>query len=201
MTDTKIIGRPRGRPRAFDLDSALATAQRLFHERGYDGVSLATLTEALGISPPSFYAAFGSKAELFDQVLARYAGSALPLDDILQDGRAIPEALTELLACAARVYAANPAEAGCLVIEAARSSLVGGCSGTARRYHVATRERIAEFVSRENAALADQLADFVDVTLSGLSASAREGWPEARLQQVVTIASSAIDAAWHSPAQ
>jgi hypothetical protein len=40
----------RGRPRRFDPDEAVATAQRLFHAKGYDGVSVADLTRALGIT-------------------------------------------------------------------------------------------------------------------------------------------------------
>ena len=62
---------PRGRPRRFDPDAAVATAQQLFHARGYDAVSVADLTEALGINPPSFYAAFGSKAGLYARILDR----------------------------------------------------------------------------------------------------------------------------------
>ncbi len=55
----------RERRRAFDLEKALARAQPLFHIHGYDGVGVATLSEALGIQPPSFYAAFRGKAALF----------------------------------------------------------------------------------------------------------------------------------------
>ena len=177
------------------MENALATAQRLFHERGYDGVSLANLTEALGINPPSFYAAFGSKAELFDTILARYAAAALPLDSILQDGRAVPEALAEILASAAGIYAADRAQSGCLVIEATRISTTD-CSAAAQRYRGATREKIRQFVARDKPALADRLADFVDMTLSGMSASAREGWDEARLQDAAGMASLAIKSVW-----
>ncbi len=44
----------RGRPRRFDPDAAVVTAQRMFHEKGYDALSVADLTRALGINPPSF---------------------------------------------------------------------------------------------------------------------------------------------------
>ena len=60
MTDTKNI-RSRGRPRRFDPDQAVATAKQLFHARGFDAVGVAEITSVLGINPPSFYAAFGSK--------------------------------------------------------------------------------------------------------------------------------------------
>lgn len=198
MVDTKKTERPRGRPRTFDVEGALGTAQRLFHERGYDGVSLSNLTDALGINPPSFYAAFGSKAALFERVLERYAGSALPLDDVLRSGRSVPEALAELLMTAASIYVANPLEAGCLVIEAARSSPDADGAVAARQYRAATLQRIRDFVAQERPAVADRIADFVDLTMSGMSASARDGWSEARMQDMAAMASTAIEAVWKS---
>lgn len=57
--------RTPGRPRQFDPEQAIETAQHLFHSRGYDAVSVADLTKAFGINPPSFYAAFGSKLGLY----------------------------------------------------------------------------------------------------------------------------------------
>src|SRR5690606_32179930 len=93
MKTTKSL-RPRGRPRQFDPDDAVATAQRLFHERGYDAVSVADLTAALGIRPPSFYAAFGSKAGLYERVLERYnATGAIPLAELLDPERPVAEGL------------------------------------------------------------------------------------------------------------
>jgi AcrR family transcriptional regulator len=61
-----------GRPREFDADLALEQAMRLFWLKGYLGTSVSDLTEALGISRASLYAAFGSKDELFLAALGRY---------------------------------------------------------------------------------------------------------------------------------
>src|SRR5689334_15783229 len=61
-----------GRPRAFCTDEAIAKAMPIFWRKGYEGTSIADLTEAIGINPPSLYAAFGSKEGLFRAVLDRY---------------------------------------------------------------------------------------------------------------------------------
>ena len=44
----------------------------VFWRKGYEGASVADLTEAMGINPPSLYAAFGNKEGLFRAVLERY---------------------------------------------------------------------------------------------------------------------------------
>ena len=50
----------------------MAAALRVFWEKGYDGASLTDLTEAMGITRPSLYAAFGNKEELFKRALDLY---------------------------------------------------------------------------------------------------------------------------------
>src|SRR5713226_503112 len=62
-----------GRPREFDLPQALDQALQVFWRNGYEGASIADLTAAMGINPPSLYAAFGNKEELFRKALDRYA--------------------------------------------------------------------------------------------------------------------------------
>ncbi len=61
MTTTKP-GRTPGRPRQFDAEQAIETAQRLFHARGYDAVSVADLTQAFGINPRAFLCRFWQQA-------------------------------------------------------------------------------------------------------------------------------------------
>ena len=62
----------RGRPREFDVEEALAAALHVFWEKGYEGASLTDLTEAMGITRPSLYAAFGNKEDLFKRALDLY---------------------------------------------------------------------------------------------------------------------------------
>jgi TetR/AcrR family transcriptional regulator, copper-responsive repressor len=58
-----------------DREPALETALRLFWRQGYEGTSIADLTEAMGVTPPSLYAEFGSKAQLYKEALDRYSAS------------------------------------------------------------------------------------------------------------------------------
>lgn len=67
----------RGRPREFCVDQALAKALRVFWGKGYDGTSMSDLTEAMGITRPSLYAAFGNKESLFRKALDLYEAEKL----------------------------------------------------------------------------------------------------------------------------
>ena len=61
-----------GRPISFDKDAALEAAMLLFWERGFEGTSMADLTQAMGLNPSSIYAAFGDKHALFQLAVKRY---------------------------------------------------------------------------------------------------------------------------------
>ena len=61
-----------GRPREFDVEEALSAALKVFWRKGYEGASLTDLTEAMGITRPSLYCAFGNKEALFKKALDLY---------------------------------------------------------------------------------------------------------------------------------
>ncbi len=181
--------RPRGRPRRFDPDQAVATAQRLFHARGYDAVSLADLTEALGVNPPSFYAAFGSKAGLYARTLCRYSETeGVPFSELLRPGRPVAEALTAVLEESARRYGADPVSAGCLAIEGARCN-DPGVREAARALTAAAGESVRSFVAATHPEAAGRLTDYVMTILTGLSTMAREGHGTDRLLATASLAS------------
>ena len=70
--ESATIAPAMGRPREFCVDKALADALRVFWSKGYEGASLTDLTEAMGITRPSLYAAFGNKEALFRKALDLY---------------------------------------------------------------------------------------------------------------------------------
>lgn len=184
--------RPRGRPRGFDPLQAVAIAQRLFHAQGYDAVTVADVTHALGINPPSFYAAFGSKARLYARVLDRYAETgAIPLPDLLRTDRPVADCLASLLEEAARRYAADPAAAGCLVLEGTRCN-DREAREAARVFHAAAEDRIRRYIAARYPDEAERLTDFVGTTMAGLSAKARSGQGLDRLLASARLASLAL---------
>lgn len=191
MSTTKISG-ARGRPRRFDPDQAVATAQHLFHARGYDAVSVADVTQALGINPPSFYAAFGNKAGLYARVLDRYAfTNAIPLQDLLLPDRPVAECLVSLLEEAARRYAADPGAAGCLVLEGTRC-IDQEAREAARIFRAAAEDMIRAYIAARHPDEADRLTDFVGTIMAGLSAKARDGHGIDRLLASARLAGRAV---------
>jgi len=176
-----VRGKKSGRPRSFDIDGALAVGQQLFHERGYDGVSLADLTSALGIAAPSFYAAFGSKAAFFQRILYRHASATLPIDDFLVEGCPLATAIEQFLVARAVTYSEDAKARGCLVLDATRNCSDADAAAAAEQIAenglLRMRERIAE--SRPD--LSEPISDLVASIMHGLSALARQGWSTDRL--------------------
>lgn len=182
--------RTRGRPRSFDPAQAIATAQRLFHARGFDAVSVADVTDALGINPPSFYAAFGNKSGLYARILQRYAGTgAIPLADLLSPDRPVAEALTAVLEEAARRYTEDAT--GCLVLEGTRCN-DREAREASRAYRVAAEDTIRRYIAARHPAEAERLTDFVSTTMAGMSANSRHGYGRDRLLATARLAGMAL---------
>jgi TetR/AcrR family transcriptional repressor of nem operon len=63
------------RTRTFDPAAALTRAVDLFSSKGYSETSMEDIVQATGVSRYGLYGTFGSKRELFEQALERYADS------------------------------------------------------------------------------------------------------------------------------
>lgn len=192
MIDTKNA-KPRGRPRAFDVDEAVGKAQALFHQRGYDAVSLTDLTGALGINPPSFYAAFGSKADLYGRALERYAKTeGLDFERLLAPEKSLEDALAALFEAAAVAYTAHPDATGCLVIEGARGGTDAIACDKVKTLWRQSRQVVRDAIARRETDRPDEIADYAMAVLAGISASARDGLDVNRLRAIGRTASRAF---------
>ncbi|MER8153841.1 TetR/AcrR family transcriptional regulator [Streptomyces sp. NPDC094472] len=108
-----------GRPRGFDADEALERAMLVFWKHGYEGASTANLTNAMGISTTSMYAAFGNKEKLFRKALERYTeGPSAYLARAMEEPTALGVA-TAILTGTVRTTTRPANPHGCLGVQSA----------------------------------------------------------------------------------
>jgi AcrR family transcriptional regulator len=108
-----------GRPREFDIELALDRAMELFWRKGYEGTSLSDLTDTLGITRPSLYAAFGNKEALFRRALERYETNVVTYRQKALNATSAHDVARELLVGAANVFGDKKTPAGCLNVQSA----------------------------------------------------------------------------------
>ena len=106
-----------GRRRAFDADTALEQAMEVFWRKGYEGASLAELTRAMGIRPPSLYMAFGNKDGLFRRALDLYARKRGPFMERVLAAPTARGVAQRYLFGWAELAAGGEAPPGCLLVQ------------------------------------------------------------------------------------
>ncbi len=106
-----------GRPRTFDTEQALDRALEVFWRKGYEGTSICDLTAAMGINPPSLYAAFGNKEALFRRALDRYAEKKGAFVREALAARTAREGIAAILHGTVRVLTDKSNPAGCLLVQ------------------------------------------------------------------------------------
>jgi TetR/AcrR family transcriptional regulator, transcriptional repressor for nem operon len=120
MTQQTPMPLPRGRPRGFDTEAAVARAMDVFWSRGYHGTALPDLLRATKLSRGSLYAAFGDKHALFLRALDRYIADALARMDIELALRHAPvDGLRALLAGYVDRTSGASGRRGCLLVATA----------------------------------------------------------------------------------
>jgi AcrR family transcriptional regulator len=193
-----------GRPRNFCTDTVLDRAMTVFWRKGYEGASLADLTEAMGINPPSLYAAFGNKEGLFRAVLERYDERRKDLMDRVlaaPDPHSVARLFLEGVAnFTVDTSGRNPP--GCLLVQGGLS-----CSDTdipeALAEHRAEKERaLRERFERDRkegklpkSADPATLARYLTTMANGLCVQASAGATVAELRDVAELAIAAFPVA------
>jgi len=114
----KTEKRPRGRPRAYEPETALRQAAEAFWKTGYSGTSLDSIATATRMNPPSLYAAFGNKHALYLEALARYWEISLAATrEALAGDHPLEEALMLAYDAALSIYFSGKGAArGCFVV-------------------------------------------------------------------------------------
>lgn len=185
-----------GRPREFDRQDALRAALTLFWRQGYEPTSLNQLKEVMGgISPTSFYAAFGSKERLFLEVLDLYRSSHGRVTDVLRDESHSPRRAIEICLRQSAMMQTNSSHPpGCLIILGA--SNCGPSSDKVVRALQDERSRNRDAISAQiqRAISEGELPEETDTValttmfntfLVGLSTAARDGATEEQLERAV----------------
>lgn len=192
-----------GRPREFDAETALDQAMEVFWRHGYEGATIAQLTEAMGINPPSLYACFGNKEGLLKAALDRYTKLRnVWMDEVVAAPTARAVAERMLMGIADKqTDPANPP--GCLLVQ---GGIACGTGSENVPFELAARRAQNEDQLRERfvrakaegdlKASADPaaLARYVSAVAVGMGVMASSGADREALRQVASVAVQAVEA-------
>lgn len=188
-----------GRPRTFDRDKAIEEAMYIFWQNGYESTSLSQLKAGIGkgISAPSFYAAFESKASLFSECVQRYLDTFARVTEPLWDTALPPrQAIETTLRSSAAMQCEQGHPKGCMValgIMSAPSEENKAVAEPLTRSRLLTRAGFNACVQRgcdsgelRNSVNVRALAAVFDSFLLGLTTLAIDGLPLSVMDDAIT---------------
>ena len=172
----------------------------LFWRHGYEATSLSDLTNAMGVTAPSIYAAFGDKKRLFYSAVERYLSGPATAKRIIEEAATARETVEALLQTALVGYTGDTTPPGCLLASAAIS-----CSASAADVQAALAEIRrgieAELMARIGRAVTegelpadtdiDGLAGHVMAVMQGMATLARDGASREKLARIAATAMKA----------
>jgi AcrR family transcriptional regulator len=191
-----------GRPREFDAETALDQAMEVFWRHGYEGATIAQLTEAMGINPPSLYACFGNKEGLLKAALDRYTKlRGVWMDEVVAAPTARDVAERMLMGIAEKqTDPANPP--GCLLVQ---GGIACGSGSENVPFELAARRAENEDQLRDRFVRAKAegdlkpssdpaaLARYVSAVSVGMGVMASSGSDREALRQVARVAVQAVE--------
>lgn len=192
--------RGRGRPRAFDRDTVLEHAMQVFWAQGYEGASIPALTEAMGISAQSLYAAFDSKDALYREAIDFYSRTigGFAARALEEEPDAI-DAVVRLLREAAVNFSRTTGTPGCMITMAPADVTETPLTVVGRKLRAESVEKVAARLKRgiEERQLprdfkCDEWARYIGSVVQGLSVQARDGAAAELLLSTAEIAASSI---------
>ncbi|MCK1654542.1 TetR/AcrR family transcriptional regulator [Bradyrhizobium sp. 149] len=192
-----------GRPREFNAETALDQAMEVFWRHGYEGATIAQLTEAMGINPPSLYACFGNKEGLLKAALDRYTKlRGVWMEEVVAAPTVREVAERMLLGIAEKqTDPANPP--GCLLVQ---GGIACGTGSENVPFELAARRAENEDQLRDRFIRAKAegdlkesadpaaLARYVSAVAVGMGVMASSGADREALRQVASMAVQAVEA-------
>ena len=192
------MSRPPGRPRGFDKQEALDTALRLFWRQGYEGTSIAELSQAIGVSVPSLYLAFGNKERLFMQAVEHYGRYSGGMYEAALAQRSAPDVVRCILEGEVDLVTGGDTPNGCLMIQGALAT--GAGADTIRETLATLRLKAESAVAEKLESLGDlpagwsarDLANYIMTLAAGIAVQAKSGVSRDQLLRVTESALRAI---------
>lgn len=193
---SSCVKKSRGRPKVFDREAALDKAMTLFWQHGYEATSLSDLVEATGAKAPTLYAEFINKEGLFRAVLDRYIArfAAQHEAQLLCEEKPVVQALEDYFTAVATCFTSKETPAGCFLINTSATLAASShaIADTIKSRHAQQERLLLQFlVLRQQrgeipaGTNTQDVAEFLNCILQGMSISAREGASCDKLLQVV----------------
>lgn len=197
MIDETPRDAPRGRTRRFDKQLAVETAMDMFWEHGYEGTSVSQLCAGIGINPPSLYAAFGSKAQLFLDVLDHYERTVWdPVWEAFERETRVVPAFHHFFDDTVRVICTPGSHLGCLVTHSV-ASLRNPDSDVERALAAIGSDAVRRLQAKLDFGVRDgqitgeadtlALAHAASAVVDGLAIRAQAGMPPDMLRRLATV--------------
>lgn len=197
-----LIHPPMPRPRTFDREEVLDRALETFWCQGYEATSVQDLVDTMGISRASLYNAFGSKHDLFMEVLKHYEAQRVDRTiEMLREGSSARRAIRDVFEHAID-EALTADRRGCLITNTATEMCArdAECAEQVQR-NFARVERAFETALQRGQASGElsfsrdvtALARFFTNTLQGIRVMAKTRLDRVALEDVVQVAMQVLD--------
>lgn len=175
---------------------------QVFWAQGYEGTQLGDLTAAIGITPPSFYAAFGSKEAAFREAVELYATTAgAGMLRALAEHAGARDAIRAMLKASVDVALSAPQSGGCLLIlgvmncHADTEPLRELLKGIRKRNMARIRDRLKRGIAEGELPAgidAAALARYYGAVMQAISMQARDGASRKELEALIAPAMAAL---------
>ena len=184
------------RPVQIDRDKALREARDIFWRQGFTVTSMSQLLKAMDIGSGSFYAAFGSKPELFAQVIDKYDAWSAAQWERIRTAKTGLDVIREFLNATIVDVSDRNRLKGCLLVNSIlemegvdtelHQQLVNRFKGLEHRLSICLQEAQDSGTLREDVSIAEGVG-YLMTNIYGLRVASRAGLSRAEARQRVRL--------------